>query len=147
MATQQTTPPLTDDLLDELVDGLLDELIADKHFKVNESAAANQRKAIRYFFHKTKASLSTKPFFTAGEKFEVQIINMSSSGVRILSTNKLSQKTKISLSISIKGIGTWKVPAKITRSYGNMQYGIAFNTPEHAIIDQLIEHEPDFSIV
>lgn len=113
---------------------------------IKESTVANQRKAIRYYSSTNKATVTFKRLFRSRKSIDILIINISSKGARISAIHKFSIKAKIILNLKIEGEAPWQVPAKIVSLYNNTEYGIAFDSVQHELIDQIMHHETDFNI-
>ena len=113
---------------------------------IKESTVANQRKAIRYYSSTNKATVTFKPLFRSRKIIDILIVNISSKGARISAEHKFSRKSKIILNLKIEGETLWQVPAKVVRLYNNTEYGIAFDSVQHELVDQIMQHETDFNI-
>ncbi|NOQ13690.1 MAG: hypothetical protein GQ583_04320 [Methyloprofundus sp.] len=120
--------------------------MTDEIFSLEENTVANQRKAIRYFSNHNQAHITLKKLFRPSKNINIKIINISSRGARISSEHKLSIKAKIIFDLPIKGSSMEKVSAKVVSLYNNTEYGIAFDSIQHDLIDQIMEHEDDFNI-
>ena len=114
---------------------------------LKEGTKANKRKAIRYLSSSNKATIALKPLFRSRKYINIEIINISSRGARISSKYKFAKKSKIIFNLIIKNNTTWKVPAKVVRLYSNTEYGIAFDSIQHDLIDQIMLNETDFNVV
>jgi len=113
---------------------------------IKESTVANQRKAIRYYSSTNKATVTFKQLFRSRKSIDILIINISSKGARISAVHKFSIKAKIILNLKIEGEASWQVPAKVVHLYNNTEYGIAFDSVQHELVDQIMHHETDFNI-
>ena len=113
---------------------------------IEESTVANQRKAIRYTSSSKKATVTLKQLFRPIKYINIEVINISSKGARVYSKYKFSMRTKIIFNLKIKGSNTRKVPARVIRLYSNTEYGIAFDSIQHDLIDQIMKNETDFTI-
>ena len=111
-----------------------------------ESTATNQRKVIRYYSSSNQATVTFKPFFRRSKIIDILIINISSKGTRFSTKFKFSLKSKIILHLNIEGGSDWLVAAKLVRLYKNAEFGVAFDSVQHDLVDELMLHEKDFSI-
>ncbi len=120
--------------------------MTDDIFAPIQESITNQRKAVRYTSSASVATVTFKPLFRARQHINIKLINISSKGVRIHSKYNFSCKSNVIFNLKIKGKPTWKVSGKIVRLYGHSEFGIAFDTIQHPLIDQLIANNTDFSI-
>ncbi|MCK5353498.1 MAG: PilZ domain-containing protein [Methyloprofundus sp.] len=112
-----------------------------------EDSIINQRKAIRYnSSRRNKAIITLKQRLKTKRHIHVEVTNISSKGARIHSRYKFPPNAKVTLNFKIKGGDIWRVPAKIIHQYGDLEYGILFDTPQHDLIDQAMLHAKDFTM-
>jgi len=112
---------------------------------IEENTIANQRKAIRYLSKHNQAHITLKQLFRPSKNINIEIINISSRGVRIASDYKLSKKAKIIFDLHLAGTAMEKIPAKVVSIYNDAEYGIVFDKVQHDLIDQILESEDDFN--
>ena len=113
---------------------------------LKESTVANQRRAIRYTSSRNRATVTFKSLFRPRKHINIEVINLSSKGARVSSKYKFPMRAKIIFNLKIEDSNTFKVPAKVIRLYSNTEYGIAFDSVQHDLIDQIMENEDDFTI-
>ncbi|BCG63279.1 MAG: hypothetical protein methR_P0975 [Methyloprofundus sp.] len=110
----------------------------------------NQRKSVRYAKNDLTAHLILKQFFKSNEYTYAKVVDISSTGARIDTAQKLSVKTKVTLNIMLDNQYTHKVKAKVTRICQNavsgINYGLIFDEAQHALIDHIVVNNNDFSI-
>lgn len=110
----------------------------------------NQRKSVRYAKNDLTAHLILKQFFKSNEYTFAKVVDISSTGARIDTAQKLSVKTKVTLNIMLDNQYTHKVKAKVTRICQNavsgINYGLIFDEAQHALIDHIVVNNNDFSI-
>jgi len=107
----------------------------------------NQRKSVRYHHKDLMAHLIVKQRFKSNEYTYTKVINISSSGAHISTGRKLPVKTKITLNLMLPNQTTYKVTAKIARICKNASYGVTFDETQHALIDHIMVHYHNFTIV
>jgi len=113
---------------------------------IKKSTNQNQRKAIRYTSSCNKAIVILKQFFMPTKFINIEVIDISSKGVRISSKYKFKTKTKIIFKIKIRGGLTWYASAKVVRLYGNQEVGVTFESIQHDLIDEIMQSEADFTV-
>ncbi len=113
-------------------------------------ASTNQRKAVRYTKDALTAHLILKNLLKSNQYTFAKIIDISSTGARIDTAQKLPLKAKITLNIMLDKQSTHKVKAKVIRVCQNakssINYGLMFDNAQHALIDHIIVNHKDISI-
>jgi preprotein translocase subunit SecD len=111
---------------------------------------SNQRKSVRYAKSNLTAHLILKQTFKSNQYTYAKVVDISSTGARIDTAQKLSVKTNVVLNIMLDNQYTHKIKAKVTRICQNatsgINYGLTFDEAQHALIDHLIVNNNDFSI-
>ena len=115
-------------------------------------APTNQRKAVRYTKDALTAHLILKKLLKANQYTFAKVANISSTGARIDTTQKLPLKAKITLNIMLDNHTVYQTKAKVIRTCQNavakdITYGLIFEKTQHALIDHIIaKHHDDTSI-
>ncbi len=116
----------------------------------NRRNPANQRKSVRYAKNELTAHIILKKFFKSNQYTFAKVVDISSTGARIDTAQKLSVKTNVTLNIMLDNQYTHKVKAKVIRVCQNatsgINYGLIFDDAQHALIDYIIVNHNDFSI-
>lgn len=114
---------------------------------IKESTIKHHRKAVRYTSGNCRATVTVKPLFMPRMHVNIKVVDISSKGARISSKYTFVTKTKITLNIKIKNHPPWKISARITGSYKHSEFGIAFDSIQHELIDQVMKNEDDFTVI
>lgn len=121
-------------------------MLDDIFTPISESTTASSRKAVRYKKSDIKATLTLKHWFKVSKPIPVNVLNISSKGIRIAIEHTISINTKVTLNLTLAGDYACIIPAKVIHIYSATEYGLVFDKRQHSAIDHIISDETDFNI-
>lgn len=111
----------------------------------SEVPITNKRVATRYIREDIAASVCKISWFNFGFRFNkdifVELIDISSKGVLITTSQKLPINKKITLTLTFEDLKSFIIQAKVVRKAlaDQTQYGIKFDRTNDALGDYLLE--------
>lgn len=111
----------------------------------SEVPITNKRVATRYIREDIAASVCKISWFNFGFRFNkdifVELIDISSKGVLIATSQKLPINKKITLTLTFEDLKSFIIQAKVVRKAlaDQTQYGIKFDRTNDALGDYLLE--------
>lgn len=111
----------------------------------SEAPITNKRVATRYIREDIAASVCKISWFNFGFRFNkdifVELIDISSKGVLITTSQKLPINKKITLTLTFEDLKSFIIQAKVVRKAlaDQTQYGIKFDRTNDALGDYLLE--------
>ncbi|MDP3904532.1 MAG: PilZ domain-containing protein [Methylococcaceae bacterium] len=111
----------------------------------SDAPITNKRVATRYIREDIAASVCKISWFNFGFRFNkdifVELIDISSKGVLIATSQKLPINKKITLTLTFEDLKSFIIQAKVVRKAlaDQTQYGIKFDRTNDALGDYLLE--------
>ncbi len=105
----------------------------------------NGRRSVRYVRNDIKVVLITTNLFGINKKIKVQLQDISSRGLCVTCTEKLSIKKKLTVALKFKDGKQFKIKAKIVRqtAKNSLDFGIKFEELQNSLGDHLLETQTD----
>lgn len=114
----------------------LDEII---NFEALESS---KRAAVRYRRDDIEATLQQRKLFSKN-LFAVNLLNISSKGVAIISDHTLNKNSKVKLKLIFKDGRIFEIDAIVARIASATVYGLRFDRMNTLLADHLLETQTD----
>lgn len=114
---------------------------------IDDTVQDNGRRSVRYVRNDIKVVLITQNLLGIDKKIKARLLDISSKGLRVSSTEKLGIKKKITVALKFKDGKQFKIKATTVRQTekNSLEYGIKFEERQNSLGDHLLETQTDLS--